>query len=97
MTFDVLVTRRTSQQYTARALLFPDIVMTGKTEEEALEQVKTAIIDLRANSRIVQLDVPSLAEAVDPWMLYAGMWSDDPDWEGFQSEVDAFRQAVDSH
>jgi hypothetical protein len=97
MTFDVLVTRRTSQQYTARALLFPDIVKTGKTEEEALEQVKTALIDLRANSRIVKLDVPALTEEADPWLLHAGMWSEDPDWDVFQSEVAAFRKAIDSH
>ncbi|MFZ0547915.1 MAG: type II toxin-antitoxin system HicB family antitoxin [Candidatus Promineifilaceae bacterium] len=96
MTYDVLVTKEKSQRYTARVLLLPEIVASGNTEEEALEQVKTAITDLRINSRIVQLDVPSLADGDDPWLRYAGLWADDPDWELFRSEVEAFRQVMDS-
>jgi hypothetical protein len=97
MTYDVLVTREKNERYTARVLLLPDIVMTGDTEEEVLEQVKTAIIDLRTSSRIVHLDVPPLAEEeADPWLRYAGLWADDPDWDVFQTEVEAFRQAIDS-
>lgn len=95
MTYDILVTKDKSQRYTARVLLLPEIVASGNTEEEALEQVKTAITDLRANSRIVQLDLPALSENDDPWMKYAGLWADDPDWDIFQNEVEAFRQAMD--
>ena len=96
MTYDVLVTKEKSQRYTARVLLLPDIVASGSTEEEALEQVKAAITTLRANSRIVHLNVPPLSEDSDPWLQYAGLWADDPDWDDFQREVEAFRQAMDS-
>lgn len=34
--------------------------------------------------------------AGDPWLRYAGMWADDPDWDVFQAEVEAFRQAIDA-
>ncbi len=34
--------------------------------------------------------------ADDPWLRYAGMWADDPDWDVFQAEVEAFRQAIDA-
>jgi hypothetical protein len=54
-------------------------------------------IHLRTSSRIVRLDVPSLpGEEDDPWLRYAGMWTDDPDWDIFQAEVEAFRQTIDA-
>jgi hypothetical protein len=37
--------------------------------------------------------MPPIAEEDDPWVQYAGLWADDPDWDVFQSEVEAFRQA----
>ncbi|MFO7538413.1 MAG: hypothetical protein R6X32_10180, partial [Chloroflexota bacterium] len=96
MTYDVLVTREKNQHYKARVLLLPEIVATGSSEAEVLEQVKTAITDLRTSSRIVQVDVPALTGAdEDPWLRYAGMWADDPDWDLFQAEIDAYRQAID--
>lgn len=97
MTYDVLVTREQNRRFKARVLLLPEIVATGSSEEEALAQVKSAITDLRASSRIVQVNVPPLSGIEDdPWLRYAGMWADDPDWDLFQAEAAAFRQAIDS-
>lgn len=96
MTYDVLVTREKNKRFKARVLLLPDIVVTGDSEAAVIEQVQTAITDLRASSHIVRLDVPSLAgEEADPWLHFAGMWAADPDWDVFQAEVEAFRQAID--
>ncbi len=97
MTYDVLVTREQNRRFKARVLLLPEIVATGSSEEEVLAQVKSAITDLRTSSRIVQVDVPPLSGIEDdPWLRYAGMWADDPDWDLFQAEITAFRQAIDS-
>lgn len=97
MTYDVLVTKKGKKRYTARVLLLPEITATGENEAMVLEQIRTAITDLRANSHIVRLDVPSEDEmADDPWLKYAGMWADDPDWDIFQAEVEAFRHAIDA-
>ncbi|MDV7390983.1 type II toxin-antitoxin system HicB family antitoxin [Arthrospira platensis SPKY1] len=90
MTYDVLVTKEHNKRYKARVLLLPEIVATGSSEEDVLAQVKSAITVLRTRSRIVQIDVPPLAAAEDdPWLRYAGMWADDPDWDAFQAEVAA--------
>ena len=97
MTYDILVTRIDSKQYTARALLFPNIMATGHNEQEVLGQVQTAIADLRTKSRIVRIDVPAIPgdSDDDPWLRFAGAWQDDPDWDVFQAEVRAFRQEMD--
>ncbi len=96
MTYDVLVTREKNKRFKARVLLLPDIVVTGESEADVLDRVQTAITHLRASSHIVRLDVPSLPkEGADPWLRYAGFWADDPDWDAFQAEVEAFRQTID--
>jgi len=39
------------------------------------------------------IDVPSSNESSDdPWVQFAGMWQDDPDWEQFQSDIERFRR-----
>ena len=97
MTYDGLVTKKNNKRYIARVILLPEITVTGETEETVLEKVRTAITDLRASSHIVRLDVPALDEPVgDPWVKYAGMWADDPDWDVFQAEIEAFRQTMDA-
>lgn len=94
MVYDVLVTQK-NKRYTARVLLLPEIVATGSSESEVLEQVKTAISDLRSRSWVVRVEVsnPSLSTD-DPWLRFAGHWADDPDWERFQTAVAAFRQEI---
>lgn len=97
MTYDVLVTKKNSKRYTARVLLLPEITVTGESEETVLDKIRTAITDLRASSHIVRLDVPALDEREgDPWLKYAGMWADDPDWDVFQAEIEVFRQTMDA-
>jgi predicted RNase H-like HicB family nuclease len=96
MTYDVLLTKGANNRYTARALLLPDLVASGANEAEALERLRAAIAEVQANSRIVRLDVPSPPEtSSDAWLRFAGVWKHDPDWDLFQSEIEAYRQAID--
>jgi Asp-tRNA(Asn)/Glu-tRNA(Gln) amidotransferase A subunit family amidase len=99
MTYDVLVTKINKKQYTAHALLFPNITATGHNERDVLEQVQRAIAELCATSRIVSVDVPTLSrdEGDDPWIRFAGAWKDDPDWDMFQEEIKTFREEIDQN
>ena len=61
-----------------------------------LARVRAAITHMQVSSRLVQVEVPPLAEtSEDPWLRFAGMWEDDPDWDLFKSEIEAFREAID--
>lgn len=97
MLYNVLLTQQPDKRYTARVLSLPDVVVSGMDDTEVLTRVRAAIANIQANSRIVQVEAPALAEASDdPWLRVAGVWEDDPDWELFQAEVQAFRDGVDS-
>lgn len=97
MTYRVLVTKNPNNGYTARALALPDIVASGTTESEAIEQLRVALADLQVHSRVVQVDLSLPGEPVEnPWLRFAGIWEHDPDWEAFQAEVEAYRQEIDA-
>ena len=97
MLYDVLLTKQANSQYTARVLSLPDVVVSGTDDTEVLARVRAAIAHIQANSRVVQVEAPPLAEmSDDPWLRFAGMWEEDPDWDMFQSEIKSFREAIDS-
>jgi hypothetical protein len=92
MTVDVLVTRTADHRYVARALALPYVSASGASEAEAIEALRHAHADVQARSHIVQVELPTLqASNANPWVRFAGIWRDDPDWDVFQNEVDAYR------
>lgn len=95
MQYDILLTKHPNNGYTARPLLLPELVVHAEDEGEVLNLVSEAIADLQNHSRIVRIEVQQQQEAADPWLRFAGMWADDPDWDLFQAEVAAFRQTID--
>ena len=97
MTHKVLITQHPDNHYTARALALPDIVASGGTEQEALEKLRAAITETQVRSRVVEVDLPLPVEAThDPWLRFAGIWKNDPSWDEFQAEVEAYRKEIDA-
>lgn len=94
MIYDVLLTKELDNLYKARPVLLPDIVVSGPSETDVLNQLRSTLANVQANSRTVRLEVPSKISN-DPWLRSAGMWEDDPDWDLFQAEIKAFRQEID--
>ena len=91
----MLLTKESDNRYTARAMLLPNIVVSGTDESQVLDDLRIALADVQANSRTVRLEVPSPKKPRDPWLEFAGMWKDEPDWELFQAEIEAYRQEID--
>lgn len=94
MATNILITRQADNRYTARALVLPEIVVSGATEAEAVEHLRAALSDVKQYSRVIQLDLPITATPLEhPWLRFAGMWEHDPDWEAFEAAVTALRRA----
>ncbi len=90
MTYDVLVIHK-EKGVIARVRQWPQIVVEGETEEEALAQVQADLKALLQGGRVVQVDL-NLDPAAHPWVRWAGMFADDADWDEFQAEINRYRQ-----
>lgn len=97
MKYQVILTRHLNNGYTARPLLFPEVVVTGADETETLERMRAALLDVQSHSRVVAIDIPTepTITPADPWLAFAGMWSDDPDWSQFLAEIADYRRSID--
>ena len=91
----MLLTKESDNRYTARAMLLPNIVVSGTDESKVLNDLRIALANVEANSRTVRLEVPSPKKHRDPWFTFAGIWKDEPDWDLFQAEIEAYRQEID--
>ncbi|NUM48671.1 MAG: hypothetical protein HUU38_28520 [Anaerolineales bacterium] len=96
MLYDILVTKIRNNQYTARVMNLPEIIVSGKNDRKVVEKARAEIAKVQANSTIIRVEVPALAsESNDPWLRFAGIWEHDPDWEMFQTEIKHFRDSID--
>ena len=98
MKYDILLTKVDGNGYVARPVQWPEVMATGVDEAAALAGVHSALAEFLANSRIVQIELPTPAQpAVDPWLRFAGMWADMPDeqWVQFQTAMANARHSID--
>jgi hypothetical protein len=67
----------------------------GELKHSIIISITAIFIDFFGNDLMIQTECTP-PEEDDPWLRYAGLWKDDPDWEVFLIEVEAFRQAIDA-
>jgi len=93
--YDVLIEKTGEAGYTARVLARPDCVVQAATREEALQQLRTELLFRLAKADIVSLEFTP-EEVNNPWLKFAGMWKDDPDFDEFQAEIARNRRELDA-
>jgi len=97
MTFDVIVLKQAENGYVARPVLWPDSVVHGATEQEALQRVRALIRDLLSRTQFVQVEVDIPEHQLDnPWLAKAGMFADDPTWDDFLRAMTDYRRQLDA-
>lgn len=96
MTFDVVLTKQADNGYIARPVLWPDSVVYGATEQEALGRIRVLIRDLLNRTQFVQVEVEVPEHHIaNPWLAKAGMFVDDPTWDDFLKAMADYRQQLD--
>lgn len=97
MTFDVMLLKQANNDCIARPALWPDSVVHGVTEQEALDRVCVLIRDLLSRTQLVQVEVDVPKSQVDnPWLARAGMFADDPTWDDFLKAMADHRRQLDN-
>lgn len=92
MTHRVFVQQIAEGGYKATPLTFPDCAATGETRDEALAKLKTALDARLSEGEIVTVEA---GEPEHPWRKWAGMFKDDPTFDEFLGEVEAYRREID--
>lgn len=92
--YEVLIEHQPEGQVSAMVLGWQDCRVEGETKEDALNKLRQLLNNRLQNTEIVSLDV-SIPESEHPWMKFAGMFNDDPDFDDVLADIEAYRREVD--
>ena len=97
MTYDILVTKHLGNGYSARPLLWPELVLSGANEAEVVAHTRAALADFLAHSYVVSVEVEPTDNKNDPWLQHAGIWQDLPEdeWNEYLTAINDFRAVMD--
>jgi hypothetical protein len=86
----------------ASVIEFPECRVEAATREEAIEQVQAALLERLAHVETIFWDVPIeqnlngvRKRSVSPWIRFAGMFQDDPDFAAIAANIRAEREVED--
>jgi len=95
MRYTVLVRQRPPGKYIARAPAVPGCKGEGRTRDEALRRLRTAIETWLAEAEITTIEVAlpqtDKQQELNPWLATAGIFADDPMLEPMLKDIYAAR------
>ena len=95
MICDVILSK-TNNAYIARAKEWPEIIVEQATRNQAIQQIKTRLIDYLTNQiEVVQIEIPLAPITGNPWLDKFGWFKDDPTFDDLQAEIAVYRQELD--
>ncbi len=95
LTYSVLVESEQDGKFSAVVLGLSDCKSSGKTENEALENLQQLLQKRLKNSRIVTLEIDS-PQTDNPWLKVAGMYNDNPLFDEVMADIEAERRKLDA-
>ncbi|MBM3240370.1 type II toxin-antitoxin system HicB family antitoxin [Candidatus Poribacteria bacterium] len=100
MRYTVFLQDNKDSGYIAQVPSWPGCVGEGRTREEALENIRKALKEMLKNVieiTQVEVDIPKTGKTKsDPWLEFRGMFADDPDFDDFLLEIEAYRKELNN-
>lgn len=94
LNYSVLIEEE-EKAYKATVWGLPDCEAFGTTREEALANVRQLLTARLAKAEIVSLEIDN-PYFEHPWMKFAGMFKDDPDFDEVLADIEAYRRERDA-
>lgn len=79
----------------ATALLPGSLTTEASTRDETVDRIQTLICEILSPAELIYIEVP-VAARPHPWLSLAGTWSDHPDWDEVESNIEEYRREVDA-
>jgi predicted RNase H-like HicB family nuclease len=92
--YQVLVQKPAEQQFVASVVGLSNVVAEGKTEEEVIAKVKTALVSQLALAKFVTIEIDSsiAPQQTAAQMKYAGIFAQDPTFQDWTAKMAKIRQ-----
>jgi predicted RNase H-like HicB family nuclease len=95
MQYQVFVQHPADHTFMASVVGLPNVTANGVTEKEALNKLKGILNTQFKNGKMVMIDVDlpceESSESGDPWIDNIGIFQEDPTFDEFLLEINAYR------
>ena len=99
MQYQVFVQNPADSTFMASIVGLPNATANGATEQEAIDKLKSILDNQFKNGKMVTIEInlpiEKSPEKSDPWIDNIGIFQDDPTFDEFLSEVNAYRNEID--
>jgi hypothetical protein len=89
-TYKILLENTQDGSASATVLELPDLQITAPTSQEAIAKIQDKLTRRLAKAEIVSIQVPAPTPR-NPWIEFAGIFKDDPDFAAIAQEIRAER------
>ena len=93
LNYDVLIENQQDGGVSATVLGLPDFKSSGVTKEEALEKLIQLLQERKPEIVTLEIEPP---QTEHPWMKFAGMFKDDPQFDEVLAYIEADRRELDA-
>ena len=66
----------------------------GRSRDEAVEQLREQALERLKRSELVQVSIADEHD-INPWVRYAGLWKDHPDFDAFLENIAEYRHTAE--
>lgn len=93
LNYDVLIENQEDGGVSATVLGLPDFQGSGVTKEEALKKLIQLLQERKPEIVTLEIEPP---QTEHPWMKFAGMFKDDPQFDEVLAYIEADRRELDA-
>ncbi|MBN4006547.1 hypothetical protein [Nostoc sp. LPT] len=93
LTYDVLIENQQDGEVSATVLGLPDFKGSGVTKEEAIEKLIQLLQERKPEIVTLEIERP---QTEHPWIKFAGMFKDDPQFDEMLAYIEADRRELDA-
>jgi hypothetical protein len=94
MNITVLIEQVGQHKYRASTSHPVPMESEGQSREEAVERLREQAAQRLKGCELIQTTVPGTTDS-NPWIKYAGLWKDNPDFESFLDNIAEYPRTVD--
>jgi predicted RNase H-like HicB family nuclease len=93
MQYQVFVQNQSQENFVASVVGMPNLSIEGKTEEEAIFKIKSALEAQLATGKFINIEINTKTPSQSlPEMKYAGIFANDPSFDDLIERLAAIRQ-----
>ncbi|WP_414574920.1 hypothetical protein [Anabaena sp. CCY 9402-a] len=96
LTYDVLIENQQDGTFKATLLGLPDCQALGNTETAAIETLIQSLQSRLETAKIITVEIPATEVVKNPWLKFAGMFKDDPQFDEVLAYIEAERSELDA-